>query len=63
MMIRPICQFRLRELIDYATNYGDVSPDMPNGEITSTGQPMTDLWRDSILALLELQQLRGEPLQ
>lgn len=50
---------RLNELIDYATNYGEMKPEMPNGQMSSNGQPFTDLWRDSLLALLELRDRRG----
>lgn len=50
---------RIRELIDYITDYGEVNPDTPNGTITSAGTEFNDLWRDGMLALFELRDRRG----
>ena len=56
--MKTISQFRLNELVDYATNYGEVDETWPNGKIASNGNAMSDLWRDNICALKELRRLR-----
>lgn len=51
---------RLRELLDYATVYGEFNEATPNGTTSDLGEPMDDARRDAIRWIKELLSYRAE---